>query len=185
MDELRQSIMLQAFAQKDPLVEFKRQSFSMFEALKENISRDVVHQIIPQSFAYERYLRQIEAEQQARLASAQTAGGSSEMANVAAKPQRKAVTLPGRNDRCPCGSGKKFKECHLGREQEIVHLLSGQAKAQPAAAAPARVVVRQAENPAIAAEAAKIRAATAGQQPKAEAPRGKPATQAVPRGKKK
>jgi preprotein translocase subunit SecA len=184
MDELRQSIMLQAFAQKDPLVEFKRQSFSMFDALKENITRDVVYQIIPQSFAYERYLRQIEAEQQARLASASVAGGSSEMENVAAKPQRKAVTLPGRNDRCPCGSGKKFKDCHLGKEQEIMHLLNGQGRQQPQAAPAARVVVRQPENPAIAAEAAKIREAM-GEQPKAEAPRGKATTQAVPRGKKK
>jgi preprotein translocase subunit SecA len=181
MDELRQSIMLQAFAQKDPLVEFKRQSFTMFDALKDNITRDVVFQIIPQSFAYERYLRQIEAEQQARLASAHVAGGSSEMENVTAKPQRKTVTLPGRNDRCPCGSGKKFKDCHLGKEQEIMHLLSGQ-KAAPAA----RVVVRQPENPAIAAEAEKIRQSMGGQAaPKAEAPRGKAAPPAVPRGKKK
>ena len=182
MDELRQSIMLQAYAQKDPLVEFKRQSFTMFGALKENITRDVVHQMIPQSFAYERYLRQIEAEQQARLASAQTAGGSSEMENLAAKPQRKTITLPGRNERCPCGSGKKFKDCHLGREQEIAHLLNGQAAKTAAVAA--RIAPRPAENPAIAAEAAKIRQATAS-QPKSEAPRAKAAPQAVPRGKKK
>ena len=182
MDELRQSIMLQAYAQKDPLVEFKRQSFTMFGALKENITRDVVHQMIPQSFAYERYLRQIEAEQQARLASAQTAGGSSEMENLAAKPQRKTITLPGRNERCPCGSGKKFKDCHLGREQEIAHLLNGQAAKTAAVAA--RMAPRPAENPAIAAEAAKIRQATAS-QPKSEAPRAKAAPQAVPRGKKK
>ncbi|GAB4439668.1 MAG: preprotein translocase subunit SecA [Chloroflexi bacterium OHK40] len=181
MDELRQSIMLQAYAQKDPLVEFRRQSFQMFDQLKENITRDIVYQIIPQSFAYERYLRQIEAEQQARLASAHTAGGSSEMEQVATKPQRRTVTLPGRNDRCPCGSGKKFKDCHLGREQEILHLLNGQA--QKTAAVAARVAPSQPENPAIAAEAAKIRQATA--QSRSEAPRGRAAPPAVPRGKKK
>jgi preprotein translocase subunit SecA len=184
MDELRQSIMLQAFAQKDPLVEFKRQSFQMFDDLKDNITRDVVYQIIPQSFAYERYLRQIEAEQQARLANAHVAGGSSEMENVAAKPQRKTVTMPGRNDRCPCGSGKKFKDCHLGREQEIMPLLAAQGQKAGAAPAQARVVVRQPENPAIAAEAAKIRESM-GTQPKAEAPRGRAAPPAAPRGKKK
>ena len=138
MDELRQSILLQAYAQKDPLIEFKRQSFSMFDQLKENITREVVYQIIPQSFAYERYLRQVEAEQQARLASAKTVGGSSEMANVAAKPQRRSVQMPGRNDRCPCGSGKKFKDCHLGRVDEIMPQLVAQgAKAAAAGSAPA------------------------------------------------
>ncbi len=138
MDELRQSILLQAYAQKDPLVEFKRQSFSMFDQLKENITREVVYQIIPQSFAYERYLRQVEAEQQARLASAKTVGGSSEMANVAAKPQRRSVQLPGRNDRCPCGSGKKFKDCHLDRVDEIMPQLVAQgAKAAAPGGAPA------------------------------------------------
>jgi preprotein translocase subunit SecA len=177
MDELRQSIMLQAFAQKDPLVEFKRQSFSMFDALKDNITRDVVYQIIPQSFAYERYLRQIEAEQQARLATAQEAGGSSEVENQRAKPQRKAVNMPGRNDPCPCGSGKKFKLCHMGREEEIMHLLNGQAAKTAAVAA--RMAPRQAENPAIAAEAAKIRQASGGAPQKPQKP------QQVQRGKKK
>ncbi len=186
MDELRQSIMLQAYAQKDPLVEFKRQSFSMFDNLKENITRDVVYQIIPQSFAYERYLRQIEAEQQARLATAQAAGGSSEMENLAAKPQRKTVQLPGRNDRCPCGSGKKFKDCHIDKVDEIMPILAAQATRQPAAAAlVARAQPARAENPALAAEAEKIRQATTPQPKAQEAPRGKAAPPAVPRGKKK
>lgn len=189
MDELRQSIMLQAFAQKDPLIEFRRQSFTMFDHLKENITRDVVYQILPQSVAYERYLRQIEAEQQARLANAQVAGGSSEMANLAKKPQRKAVQLPGRNDRCPCGSGKKFKDCHISNPEAIIPQLLAQG------ATPAPVPTGQhakttgglvAENPAIAAEAAQIQAATAAPKPKTkvqEAPRGK--GNAVPRGKKR
>ncbi len=187
MDELRQSIMLQAFAQKDPLVEFRRQSFEMFEQLKENITRDVVFQIIPQSFAYERYLRQIEAEQAARLASARMAGGSSEMEYVAAKPQRKTINKPGRNDPCPCGSGKKFKDCHLGREDEIMHLLTGSPD-QPSrkASAQSTAVRILPENPAIAAEAAKIHATTSqSTATKAQAvPRGK-GSSAVPRGKKR
>jgi preprotein translocase subunit SecA len=186
MDELRQSIMLQAFAQRDPLVEFRRQSFQMFEQLKENITRDVVYQIINQTFAYERYLRQLEAEQQARLAVAWQAGGSSEMANVAGKPaRRKGPTLPGRNAPCPCGSGKKFKQCHMGREQEIMHLLDNAASAPHlrAEAAPARAGQALPDNPAIAAEAEKIRQAH-GSQSAPFTPRGRQAP-AVPRGKRK
>lgn len=180
MDELRQTILLQAYAQKDPLVEFRRQSFGMFEQLKENITREVVYQFIPQSFGYERYLRQMEAEQQARLASAQAMGGSSEMANVAGKPLRRAVQLPGRNDPCPCGSGKKFKNCHSNDVDAIRPLLLAQSSQQANL------------NPAIAAEAAKIRqaaGATAGASAGgggAAVPRGKVKhNQSVPRGKRK
>jgi len=184
MDELRQSISLQAFAQRDPLVEFRRQSFQMFEQLKENITRDVVYQIINQTFAYERYLRQIEAEQQARLAMAQQAGGSSEMATVAGKPaRRKAPPMPGRNDPCPCGSGKKFKQCHMGREQEIMHLLAAAAPGPGAKAGDApRIAQPLPENPAIAAEAEKIRQSL-GPQSGSSTPRGRQAP-AVPRGKR-
>ena len=188
MDELRQSIMLQAYAQRDPLVEFKRQSFMMFDHLKENITHDVVYQTIPQSFAYERFLRQEEAEHEARLASARIAGGSSELANLPVKVQRKTVVAPGRNERCPCGSGKKFKECHMGRENELMQLLNAQS-APPTtgavASATARIQGQGVENPAIAAEAAKIRQATAAQPKPQEALRGKATSQAVPRGKKK
>ncbi|MFQ3660899.1 MAG: preprotein translocase subunit SecA [Chloroflexaceae bacterium] len=184
MDELRQSISLQAFAQRDPLVEFRRQSFQMFEQLKENITRDVVYQIMNQTFAYERYLQQVEAEQRARLAMAQQAGGSSEMANVAGKPARRKAPLPGRNDPCPCGSGKKFKQCHMGREQEIMHLLAAGAPGPGAKAgdAPARIAQSLPDNPAVAAEANKIRQSLDA-RPGSSTPRGRQAP-AVPRGKR-
>ena len=123
MDDLRQAINLEAYAQKDPLVEFKRKSFDMFDELKANITHDIVYNIIPASFQYEDYLRQIALEQQARLDSARVSGETEEQAK-AARTVRKTVQLPGRNDPCPCGSGKKFKNCHLGREAEIMHLLS-------------------------------------------------------------
>jgi preprotein translocase subunit SecA len=133
MDDLRQSITLQAFAQRDPLTEFKRKSFDMFDELKANITHDIVYQIIPASFQYEQYLRQIQMEQEARLASAQRVGETEEAAK-AAKPVRRAVQMPGRNDPCPCGSGRKFKQCHLGRESEIMHLIQAGVSAQPAPA---------------------------------------------------
>lgn len=196
MDELRQSISLQAFAQKDPLVEFKRQSFQMFDQLKANITRDIVYNIMGASFQYEAYVRQIEAEQQRRLATAQTVGGSSEAEQERAKPQRsKSAGLPGRNDPCPCGSGKKFKNCHMGREDEIRHLLSGQGggsgRPTPSPSAVAQrlpgAAAAAAREAAIAAEAEKIRQATAAQangpaQPQVQRGRAAPA---VPRGKKK
>lgn len=130
MDELRQSINLQAYAQRDPLVEFKRQSFDMFDELKENIQRDIVYQIIPASFQYEEYMRRIEEEQKQRMSVAQHAGATSESPRTTRTVR--IARMPGRNDLCPCGSGKKFKYCHLGREEEIVHLIqAGGAAAVP------------------------------------------------------
>jgi preprotein translocase subunit SecA len=190
MDDLRQSISLQAIAQKDPLIEFKRKSFDMFDELKNNITRDIVYQIIPASFQYENYLRQIEAEQQQRLAMAQRAGGSSEAQNTqaASKTVRKQVRLPGRNDPCPCGSGRKFKDCHLGKEQEIMHLLQAGPVAVPAAAAAQVATGRMAPANPIATEAEAIRKATQANQPKTNGnttPRGRSAPPAAPRGKPK
>jgi preprotein translocase subunit SecA len=124
MDALRQSITLQAYAQRDPLVEFKRRSFDMFDELKDNITHDIVYQIIPASFEYEAYLQRIEEEQKQRLAAAQRAGTAE--ANEQARRSRTVrheVKMPGRNEQCPCGSGKKFKQCHLGREDEIIPIL--------------------------------------------------------------
>ncbi|MFN3374485.1 MAG: SEC-C metal-binding domain-containing protein, partial [Chloroflexus sp.] len=152
MDELRQNILLQAYAQKDPLVEFKRESFRMFDELKENIARDIVYNVIPASFQYEAYLRQIAEEQARRLATAQVAGDNSEV-EQSHKPQRRSAPQIGRNDPCPCGSGKKFKHCHLGREHELANLGNATPVTPPAPAKPVRPA-----NPAIAEEAAKIKA---------------------------
>jgi preprotein translocase subunit SecA len=123
------------------------------------------------------------------------AGGSSEAEQERAKPQRsKSAGLPGRNDLCPCGSGKKFKNCHMGREDEIRHLIGqgGAPKAAPSAAAVAQRLpggaAAAAREAAIAAEAEKIRQATAAApgagQAAPQAQRGRPAP-AAPRGKKK
>jgi preprotein translocase subunit SecA len=134
MDELRQSINLQAYAQRDPLVEFKRRSFDMFDELKNNITHDIVYQILPTTFQYEAHLQRIREEQEQRLAAAQRGGVAAEQGR-ASRTVRKAVQMPGRNDPCPCGSGKKFKQCHLGREEEIVHLLRGSGATAPTVSA--------------------------------------------------
>src|SRR5262245_32944545 len=102
----------------------------MFNELKENIQRDIVYRIIPVSYQYEQHLRQIELEQQQRIAVAQRAGASEEQAK-AARTVRKELPKVGRNDPCPCGSGKKFKHCHEGREAELAQQLANRPAAQP------------------------------------------------------
>ena len=135
MEDLRQEIGLQAIAQRDPLIEYQRQAYTMFEELKNNIERDVVYQIIHVSFQYEQTLRQFEAEQLKRLVAAQQAQVSDDSDDTSAnRTVRNDHRMPGRNDPCPCGSGRKFKVCHLGREQELLAILQKQGATKPAQA---------------------------------------------------
>ena len=80
-------------------------------------------------------MRQVVAEQQQRLQVAQHAGETEEQAR-AARAVRKSTPKLGRNDRCPCGSGKKYKDCHLGREGELFALLKARETGAPQQAAP-------------------------------------------------
>jgi preprotein translocase subunit SecA len=160
MEDLRQEIGMQAIAQKDPLTEYQRNAYGMFDELKANIQRDIVYQIIPVSFQYEAYMRQVMAEQQQRLQVAQHAGETEEQAK-AAKTVRKTGGKIGRNDLCPCGSGKKFKFCHEGREGELFALLQGRGPggAQPQASISAQLAMGQAGVTKPAAEAPRGRSA--------------------------
>lgn len=109
LDELRTGIGLRAFGQQDPLVTFKREAFGMFENLNQMITHDIVHTIYHAQLQVNRPqaprpMREVRAkDEQSRMA----------------KPSRSGPKV-GRNDPCPCGSGKKFKNCHLGRESELL-----------------------------------------------------------------
>jgi preprotein translocase subunit SecA len=91
LDQLRQGISLRAYAQKDPLNEYKREAFTMFESLLAGL-RETVTMVLSHV-----EIRQPEAEEAAAEAPA-----------AQAMPQRKVA----RNEPCPCGSGKKYKHCH-------------------------------------------------------------------------
>ncbi|WP_241585709.1 MULTISPECIES: preprotein translocase subunit SecA [Rosenbergiella] len=116
MDYLRQGIHLRGYAQKDPKQEYKRESFSMFASMLEGLKYEVVSTL---SKVQVRMPEEVEAMEQQfrdeaeRLAEQQQlshvdddTAAANEMANQAA--ERKV----GRNDLCPCGSGKKYKQCH-------------------------------------------------------------------------
>lgn len=123
MDYLRQGIHLRGYAQKDPKQEYKRESFAMFAAMLESLKYEVISVL---SKVQVRMPEEVEAlevqrrEESERLAKQQqlshqsdnSALMSQEEVSVAASLERKV----GRNDPCPCGSGKKYKQCH-GRLQ--------------------------------------------------------------------
>ncbi|MEM1435695.1 MAG: preprotein translocase subunit SecA [Pseudomonadota bacterium] len=123
MDYLRQGIHLRAYAQKQPKQEYKRESFELFQALLENIKVDVTRLLLrvelesPQEVEERERQRRAEEERRMRFQHAQASAiAQPEQAapEEPAKPEtfRRDERKVGRNEPCPCGSGKKFKQCH-------------------------------------------------------------------------
>ena len=116
MDYLRQGIHLRGYAQKDPKQEYKRESFSMFAAMLESLKYEVISTLskvqvrMPEEVEAMEQQRREEAE---RLAQMQQLSHQSDdeaaAQDLAAQTGERKV---GRNDPCPCGSGKKYKQCH-------------------------------------------------------------------------
>jgi preprotein translocase subunit SecA len=110
MDHLKEGIGLRGYGQRDPLVEYKRESFDLFEALMDRIEDETLRYLFmlrtpeEQEEMYRQYLRRKRREQQEmRMA------GATSMEKPQQVIRREKV---GRNDPCPCGSGKKYKKCH-------------------------------------------------------------------------
>lgn len=103
MDQLRQGIHLRAYGQNDPLREYQLEGFQMFEAMVEAIEEEVA-----------RYMMKAEIQQNLQreaVAVGQAVNPKEESEKPKRRPVRRVQTV-GRNDPCPCGSGKKYKHCH-------------------------------------------------------------------------
>ena len=108
MDHLKEGIGLRGYGQKDPLVEYKREGFEMFEEMKRRIVEATVENLFRVRVAKTEE-REIERRQKRQLAQLNFVGAGS----AAAAPQPvHAGSKVGRNDPCPCGSGLKYKKCH-------------------------------------------------------------------------
>jgi preprotein translocase subunit SecA len=123
MDYLRQGIYLRGYAQQDPKQAFKRESFELFSDMLERIKHEVVQMLARIRIRSEEEVAAMEAEQQrlaARLQQQMLASGGGAPVNAlgAETPPAAGGTVQhegakiGRNDPCPCGSGKKYKHCH-------------------------------------------------------------------------
>jgi preprotein translocase subunit SecA len=106
LDQLRDWIGMKAYAQKDPLVEYKMESFGLFEEMQERIRREALKIL----FFAELRLRD-EAELQEKAMKNISLGGGGKEESKPKQVRRKGDKV-GRNDPCPCGSGKKYKKCH-------------------------------------------------------------------------
>ncbi|MCR4704723.1 MAG: preprotein translocase subunit SecA [Lachnospiraceae bacterium] len=100
MDQLRQGAGLQAYGQRDPLVEFRRAGFEMFEAMSDGIREDTVKLLF-----HVRVEQKVEREQVAKVT------GTNKDDTLAKTPQKRESVKIYPNDPCPCGSGKKYKNC--------------------------------------------------------------------------
>lgn len=135
MDHLKEGINLKAYAQRDPLTEYKREAFQLFENMRANVKRAIVQNIFTVRLYTEAEIEEIRRRQQemldAQLEAAKRAQAAAEAAQsrgTLAGPSvatdtsaqvpteervvRRGVAKVGRNDPCPCGSGKKYKHCH-------------------------------------------------------------------------
>ncbi|MGH7246119.1 MAG: SEC-C metal-binding domain-containing protein, partial [Candidatus Levyibacteriota bacterium] len=111
IENLRQGIGLRGYGQRDPLVEYKNEAFKMFEQLVAGIDDEIVHRI---------YKIQVQTEKptpQTHIHLHTNTPQSEVSKNVTKQEPAKAVNKKiGRNDPCWCGSGKKYKKCHLASD---------------------------------------------------------------------
>lgn len=103
MDDLREGIGLRAYAQRDPLLEYRFEAYEMFQEMVSSIQEDTISMLFKVRLAQESAY----TKPKDRLATAQTNQGE----GAVQKPRRVEEKV-GRNDPCPCGSGKKYKRCH-------------------------------------------------------------------------
>ncbi|MGA9724317.1 MAG: preprotein translocase subunit SecA [Candidatus Binatus sp.] len=108
MDHLKEGIGLRGYAQVNPLVEYQKEGFTMFEALMAVMQQDVVEKVYSVQVQRQQDVEQIQQPKPQKVVMSH--GGESEAA--AAAPAKREADKVGRNDPCPCGSGKKYKRCH-------------------------------------------------------------------------
>lgn len=122
MDYLRQGIHLRGYAQKDPKQEYKRESFNMFASMLDTLKYDVIGILSRVQIRSQEEVEEAERQRQAeveKLMAKQQANhesmggmGNDEQSANSQQPVVRAQAKVGRNDPCPCGSGKKYKHCH-------------------------------------------------------------------------
>ncbi len=108
MDHLKEGIGLRGYGQLNPLVEYQKEGFTMFEAMMDTMQRDIVEKVFSVQVRREQDVEQIQRQRPQHVVMSH--GGETE--EVQPAPVKREGGKVGRNDPCPCGSGKKHKRCH-------------------------------------------------------------------------
>jgi len=116
MDHLRQGIHLRGYAQKNPKEEYKREAFQLFSDMLDRIKHEVISLITRVQIRQEQDVEALEAQRQApsgvRYEHPSATGGETEAETAEIQTVTRHAPKVGRNAPCPCGSGKKYKQCH-------------------------------------------------------------------------
>jgi preprotein translocase subunit SecA len=118
LDHLKQGIGLVGYGQKDPLVEYKKQSFDMFQAMLDRIDTSTIRSLFNLQVVAEQPPETLRQRRLPRRSTSLTFTGPNQGAAAAGEEAGKTKTITrdqpkvGRNELCPCGSGKKYKKCH-------------------------------------------------------------------------
>ncbi|PJD95476.1 MAG: preprotein translocase subunit SecA [Legionella sp.] len=114
MDHLRQGIHLRGYAQKDPKQEYKREAFTLFTQMLDSLKYEVIKLILSVEIQTEEDVQAVEDQRRAEQIQKMNLNHESalEQNNEAEMTFKRQEEKVGRNDPCPCGSGKKFKTCH-------------------------------------------------------------------------
>jgi len=121
VDQLKEGIGLRGYGQKDPRIEYQKEAYQMFLEMLDRIKRDTVEKLFAIQIAKEQEVKEMKVERKqtfilSRGEAAQGGGGETEDGKgVTVRREGKKV---GRNDPCPCGSGKKYKKCCLLKESQ-------------------------------------------------------------------
>ncbi len=113
LDHLKEGIGLRGYGQRDPLNEYKRESFELFESMKERIEDDIIQKLFRyEPMTEEQMIEQRQRQQRAAAPRIELSAPPKVEGPQRPQPSAKQDVKVGRNDPCPCGSGKKYKKCH-------------------------------------------------------------------------
>jgi len=121
IDQLKEGIGLRGYGQKDPRIEYQKEAYQMFLEMLDRVKKDTIEKLFTIQIAKEEEVKEMKVERKqtfilSRGEAAQSAGGETEDGKgVTVRREGKKV---GRNDPCPCGSGKKYKRCCLLKETQ-------------------------------------------------------------------
>ena len=119
LDHLKEGIGLRGYGQRDPLIEYKKESFEMFETLRTRIEEETIRFLYrfepvrkEEQEARERAREEVRRKALREQNLVYQGAGDAAAGAVSAAAAKREYAKVGRNDPCPCGSGKKFKKCH-------------------------------------------------------------------------
>lgn len=128
MDHLREGVYLESYAQKDPKVIYKKEGFELFKSLIDRIHEQVIQVLFRSDVQSESEMEKVKrwrTQQQVYYGRGNGAGDTKKTAPPNLNVARRRLKKVGRNDPCPCGSGKKYKKCCMPKDLAVVNQYRG------------------------------------------------------------